>query len=292
VIEVVLPPGETAKTVETVARIWDGALEAGIDRRALVVGVGGGVVGDLTAFAASTLLRGLALGQVPTTLLSMVDSSVGGKTGFNRAAGKNLVGTFYQPSFVLCDVETLATLPEAERTAGLAEVVKSAWLEGEDAVAMLEADAELLAAGDRAATVRAVRMSVALKARIVAADETEAGDRMLLNLGHTLGHAIEAASGYRGRHGEAVALGIVAAMRVAASLGRIGADEAARAEDLLRRLGLPTDLTPHLDDRTFAYVGSDKKRRGGRIHFVLPGRPGACSIEPLELEALRRALRG
>ena len=174
-IEVRLTGDEVHKTIESVERIWDSALEAEVDRQAIMIGIGGGVIGDLTAFAASTLLRGVALGQLPTTLLAMVDSSVGGKTGFNRPQGKNLVGTFYQPKFVLCDVDTLSTLPDAERIAGLAEVVKSAWLDGERSVAQLEEDAEALLAGDADATIRAIRMSVQLKSRIVHEDERESG---------------------------------------------------------------------------------------------------------------------
>src|SRR5690606_13141961 len=195
---ITLAPGEENKTLAAVERIWDGALEAGVDRGALVLAVGGGVVGDLAGFAASTLLRGVRFAQVPTSLLAMVDSSVGGKTGFDRPQGKNLVGTFHQPRFVLCDVDTLSTLPDAELRAGLAEVVKSAWIDGEASVRALEQDAERLLARDGEALERAVRMSVALKADVVASDEHESGRRMVLNLGHTLGHAIEAARGYAG----------------------------------------------------------------------------------------------
>lgn len=290
-IEVRLPGDEAHKDIASVERIWDAALEAEIDRLAIVIGLGGGVVGDLAAFAASTLLRGVALGQVPTTLLAMVDSSVGGKTGFNRPRGKNLVGTFYQPKFVLCDVDTLSTLPRQERISGLAEVVKSAWLDSEASVAMLEADAEALMAGDTDATIRAVRMSIMLKSRIVHEDEQESGRRMLLNLGHTVGHALEAASDYRGlRHGEAVALGMIAAMRVADRLGKGRRDESMRLTRLLARLGLPTDLDRRLNGRVLGYIGSDKKRRGAGIHFVIPRFPGQTEIELIGLDELRSAL--
>ena len=290
-IEVRLPGDEAHKNVQSVEQIWDTALEAEVDRRAIVVGVGGGVIGDLTAFAASTLLRGVALGQIPTTLLSMVDSSVGGKTGFNRPRGKNLVGTFYQPKFVLCDVETLSTLPSAERIAGLAEVVKSAWLDSEASVAMLEEDAEALMAGDADATIRAVRMSIRLKSRIVHEDERESGRRMLLNLGHTVGHGLEAAKDYRGiRHGEGVALGMIAAMRVAARLGRGRPEETERLTALLGRLGLPTDLDEQLNSRAIEFIGADKKRRGDRIHFVIPRLPGETEVELLGLDEVRSAL--
>ena len=290
-IEVKLLGDEAHKTVASVEQVWDTALEAEVDRRAIVIGVGGGVIGDLTGFAASTLLRGVALGQIPTTLLAMVDSSVGGKTGFNRPCGKNLVGTFYQPKFVLCDVETLSTLPTEERIAGLAEVVKSAWLDCEESVAMLERDAEALMIGDADATIRAVRMSILLKSRIVHEDEHESGRRMLLNLGHTVGHGLEAASDYRGiRHGEGVALGMIAAMRVAARLGRSRHEETERLTRLLGRLGLPTDLDQQLNSRALGFIGSDKKRRGDRIHFVIPRLPGETVIELLGLDEVRDAL--
>lgn len=291
VVEIKIPQGEAQKSIRTVEGIWDAALEAGIDRRALVLGIGGGVLGDMTAFAASTLLRGVALGQIPTTLLSMVDSSVGGKTGVNSRHGKNLVGTFYQPKFVLCDVDTLATLPDAERRAGLAEVVKSAWLEGEAAVAALERDSQALAAGDCDATVRAVRMSVGLKARIVASDELETGDRMLLNLGHTVGHGLEAAGDYVAlRHGEAVSLGLIAALRVGTALGAASHEHEERMIALLRDLGLPTDLDPRLDERTFEYMRADKKKTGSKVKFVVPGVPGATRVETLSFEAIRAAV--
>lgn len=287
-----LPAGEEHKTIETVAQIWDAALRAGLDRRALLVAVGGGVVGDLTGFAAATLLRGVALGQVPTSLLAMVDSSVGGKTGFNRPAGKNLVGAFHQPQFVLCDVETLRTLPERERVAGRAEIVKAAWLEGERSVAALEEEADALRAGDPEAHVAAVTRSVALKARVVEDDEREAGQRRLLNLGHTLGHALEAAGRYRRWvHGEAVALGLVAAARIGVALGHMRREEAARLERLLQRLALPTDLDAALTDEVFGFLLQDKKREGERVNFVVPGAPGRTVVVPLSPAEIRRGVK-
>jgi shikimate kinase/3-dehydroquinate synthase len=288
----VLNAGEEHKNIGSIERIWDVALEASVDRDALVLGVGGGVVGDMAGFAASTILRGIALGQIPTTLLAMVDSAVGGKTGIDRVQGKNLIGSFHQPRFVLCDVETLSTLPLAERRAGLAEVVKSAWLDGEASVSALEQSADDLLAGDLAATSDAVRMSVQLKARIVTADEKETGVRALLNLGHTLGHAIEAASGYTAlRHGEAVALGMVAAFRVACGLGAASREQAERMERLLSRLGLPTDLDRHLDDRAMTFLGSDKKRKGGKVRFIVPAAPGQTDIVALGAEEIARLAR-
>ncbi len=288
-----LPPGESAKTLASVDTIWNAALDAGLDRRSLVIGLGGGVIGDLSGFAAATILRGIRVAHLPTTLLAMVDSSVGGKTGFDTRHGKNLIGAFLQPSFVLADVDMLATLPDAERRAGLAEVVKSAWIDGEASVARLEADAQLLAAGEVAATVRAIRMSVELKARIVTEDEHETGRRALLNLGHTLGHAIEASLGFHGmRHGEAVALGMVAAFRVAERLGRNDAAGGERMRRLLTALGLPTEIETYLNDNVFSFLGSDKKRTAATLGYVVPGPPGHVETVPLALSEVARLLRG
>ncbi len=281
-----LPAGEEHKGIASLEAIWNAALEVGIDRGATIVAVGVGVVGDVAGLAAATLLRGVRFGQVPTTLLAMVDSSVGGKTGIDRPQGKNLVGAFHQPSFVSCDIETLTTLPSAERIAGLAEVAKSAWLDGEGAVDELERDASALLAGDPEATVRAIRMAVTLKARIVGRDERESAQRMLLNLGHTIGHAIEAASGFAMRHGEAVALGLVAAFRVGRRIGTATEEDEARAIALLGALGLPTDVDRHLGEGTLAYVGADKKRAGAGVRFVLPGSPGHTRVELVPLSAL------
>jgi shikimate kinase/3-dehydroquinate synthase len=291
VVPVVLTPGEAHKTIAAVEAIWDAALDAGVDRRAGVLAVAGGVPGDLAGFAAATLLRGVRFAQVPTSLLAMVDSSVGGKTGFDRPQGKNLVGAFHQPEFVLVDVDTLATLPDEEMSAGLAEVLKAAWLESEEAVAGLERDAAALRAKEPAAVERAIRMAVQLKADVVAEDEREAGTRMVLNLGHTIGHAIEAASDFTIRHGEAVGLGLLAAFRIAAGLGDPDAPlHERRCERLLRAFGLPTDLDRHLDERTLAFVGADKKRAAGKVRFVVPGPPGRVERVPLTPERIRALL--
>jgi shikimate kinase/3-dehydroquinate synthase len=291
VVSVCLAPGEQHKTLESVTQIWDAALDAGIDRDGLVIAVGGGVVGDMAGFAASTLLRGIKFGQLPTTLLAMVDSAVGGKTGIDRRQGKNLVGTFHQPGFVLCDVESLTTLPLAERRAGLAEVVKSAWLDGEESVARLERDAQALVAGELEATIRAVRMSVALKARIVTEDEREAGVRASLNFGHTLGHAIEAAAGFSElRHGEAVALGMIAAFRLASRLQGRGEADLQRMTALLTALGLPVDVDRYLDARTLSFIAADKKKKQGKVGFVVPGAPGQAIVVPLDLSEIRDLL--
>jgi shikimate kinase / 3-dehydroquinate synthase len=292
VTTLVLPPGESAKTLASVETLWHGALDAGADRRTLLIGVGGGVIGDLTGFAAATLLRGVRVGHVPTTLLAMVDSSVGGKTGFDTRHGKNLVGAFHQPSFVLADVDTLSSLPLEERRAGLAEVVKSAWIEGEAAVAGLERAQEALCAGEPVATAEAIRMSVRMKARIVTEDERDSGKRAWLNLGHTLGHAIEASLGFGGmRHGEAVALGTVAAFRVAERMGRGDARVTSRVTALLASLGLPTKVEPYLTDHVFSFLASDKKRAGATLQYVLPGRPGDIGLVKLTVPELIGLLR-
>lgn len=281
-VRVTLPAGEANKTLASAEAIWSHAIEAGFGRNAMIVAVGGGVVGDLAGFAAATCLRGVDFGQVPTSLLAMVDSSVGGKTGINFAGAKNMVGAFHQPRFVLCDVETLETLPAGERIAGLGEVVKAAWIDGEEAVLALEADAEALRAGDPAATTRAIRRSVALKARVVRDDEREKGRRRVLNLGHTIGHGLEAAAGFGAlRHGEAVALGMLAAARLGA---RVEVEE--RLTALLGKLGLPTDLDVALTPEVFALAGHDKKRDGDAVRFLVPGMPGDVVEERIPLADL------
>lgn len=292
VVFVALPAGESAKQLSSVEAIWNAALEGEVDRGGMVVGVGGGVVGDLSGFAAATLLRGVALGHLPTTLLAMVDSAIGGKTGFDTRHGKNLIGAFHQPRFVLSDIDTLRSLPIEEVRAGLAEVVKSAWLDGESSVAELERDAQALIARDTAATVRAIRMAAGLKARVVTEDERESDRRQLLNFGHTVGHAIEASLGYEGmRHGEAVSLGMIAAFRLGIALGRVHRGQAERMERLLGLLGLPVNLNRYISDRTLSFMGSDKKRRARKINFVVPGDPGQVEVVPLELTEIVRVLK-
>lgn len=293
IAELELGAGESTKTLQSVESIWHAALDAGLDRSSLVLGVGGGVVGDLSGFAAATLLRGVRAAHVPTTLLAMVDSAIGGKTGFDVRQGKNLVGAFHQPRFVLSDVDVLATLPDAELRAGLAEVVKTAWIAGEPEVAQLETDAAQLLLREPSATERAIRMAVRVKAHVVTEDEREDGLRAVLNLGHTLAHAIEAASGYSGlRHGEAVALGCVAAFRVAAGVGGASARaEGRRMQALLEQLGLPVAFESHLTDRVLSFLGSDKKRKGKSLHYVVPGKPGDVRVVPLPVDEIVRLLR-
>lgn len=286
-----LTPGEPSKTLASVARIWDEALAADADRDALVLAFGGGVVGDLAGFAASTLLRGVRCMQIATTLLAMVDSSAGGKTGFDLPRGKNLVGSFFQPSRVLLDLEHLTTLPERERIAGTAEIAKIALVENPELLVELEAAASAVARGDREALRPIVRSAVATKIRVVRDDEREQGRRALLNLGHTVGHALETAGGYaRWLHGEAVAIGTALELRAAVRLGRTPRELADRAEALLTALGLPTVVSDDELRAAWPHVFSDKKRAGSAVRFPIVTAPGVAHVERLPLDTLRDAL--
>jgi shikimate kinase/3-dehydroquinate synthase len=289
-VRVTLPAGERHKTLAAVGTIWDAALGAGVDRDALVVAAGGGVVGDLAGFAASTLLRGVRVLQVPTSLLAMVDASVGGKTGFDHPTGKNLIGSFHQPSGVVVDLDHLTTLPPRERAAGLAEIVKIAFTSDAHLLAHVERDAERLRAGDLDALFPVVRAAIAAKARIVRDDEREAGPRALLNLGHTIGHALEAHGAYtKHLHGEAVAIGTVLELKLAAALDLTSADLSTRAAELLTRLGLPSSV-PHAElVAAWPFVAADKKRVGASVRFPVLRAAGDARLERVPLEALRRA---
>lgn len=267
----VLPPGEQEKTLARFGEVMAALAAMGASRDAAVLALGGGVVGDLAGFAAACWMRGVRFVQLPTTLLAMVDSSVGGKTAVDLPQGKNLVGAFHQPAAVLADTATLDTLPERELRAGLAEVVKYGALGDADFFAWLEAHADALVARDAGALAEAIATSCARKAGIVARDETEQGERMLLNLGHTFGHAIETEQGYGGLlHGEAVAVGMVLAARLSADLGRAPWVDAARLAALLERLGLPTALPPGLSpEALLARMRLDKKALSGELRLVL-----------------------
>ncbi len=286
-VVVTLPPGEPNKTLATVGTIWDAALGAGIDRDAVVLAGGGGVPCDMAAFAASTLLRGLRLVAAPTSLLGMVDASVGGKTGFDHAAGKNLIGSFWQPSQVVIDVDHLATLPTRERAAGLAEVVKIA----------LALDAGLLDTLDAARgawrtlppedLLPVIRRAVELKIRVVSDDERESSTRAILNLGHTIGHALEAATGFaRHLHGEAVAIGLVAELEAGVRRGVTPAALATRIRHLLAAIGLPTDAAPGELARARAFLHADKKRAGGRIRLPVVTEAGRVTMDSVGLAAI------
>jgi 3-dehydroquinate synthase len=267
---IVLPAGESAKTLDNTARVLDALAKLGASRDAAVIALGGGVVGDLAGFAAATWMRGVDFVQLPTTLLAMVDSSVGGKTGINIAAGKNLVGAFHQPRAVFIDTATLATLPKREYAAGLAEVVKYGAIGDAKFFAWLEANADALNARDGDALAEAIAFSCRYKAGVVARDEREQGERALLNFGHTFGHALEAERGYGDLlHGEAVAIGMVLAAALSGELGRAPAADADRLARLLTRFGLPVAL-PRVDaDALLARMRLDKKNVSGRLRLIL-----------------------
>ena len=265
----VVAPGETSKNVKTLERCWDWLAEGGARRDDVVVALGGGVVGDLAGFAAATYQRGVSLWQVPTSLLAQVDSSVGGKTAVNLAAGKNLVGAFYQADLVLADPKVLVTLPEAEYVSGLGEVVKHALLVSAEALASLEGQVERVIARDADVVGGLVKMSVRYKAGVVATDERESGRRAVLNLGHTLAHALEVVRGYGAlSHGQAVSLGLLVALAVSERCLGLDPDVRNRTERLLVRLGLPTRLSLPPVDSLLAAVAHDKKAKAGSIGFV------------------------
>jgi shikimate kinase/3-dehydroquinate synthase len=293
ITRVTLPPGESHKTLASVATIWDAALGAGLDRDAIVVAAGGGVVGDLAGFAAACLLRGVRFVQVPTTLLSMVDSSVGGKTGFDHAVGKNLIGAFHQPSAVVADLAYLRTLAPRERAAGLAEVVKIALATDAPLLERLELHAGALAGGATDALVPVVRAAIEAKIRVVRDDERETGPRALLNLGHTVGHAIEAHGGYaRWLHGEAVAIGTVVEMRATAALGWTPPGLVERATALFTALGLPTHVDRAELAASWPFVASDKKRSGDAVRLPIVTEAGRSHVARVELTTFRDAVLG
>lgn len=267
---VLVDDGEQAKSWEMLDRVIDALLEARLGRDALVVALGGGVVGDLAGFAAAIYQRGIPFIQVPTTLLAQVDSSVGGKTAINHPRGKNMVGAFHQPLAVVADVASLDTLPDRELRAGIAEVIKHGFILDLPFVAWLESNIEKLLARDRAALEHAVRRSCELKAQVVAADERESGLRAILNFGHTFGHAIEAGVGYgEWLHGEAVATGMVMAAELSVRAGCLRREEASRVTALVARAGLPV-RGPRLDaERYLELMQVDKKAARGKVRFVL-----------------------
>jgi 3-dehydroquinate synthase len=277
-----VPDGDASKSLRQAERLYHELLRAGADRHSVLVALGGGVIGDLTGFAAATYLRGIAFVQVPTTVLAMVDASVGGKTGVNLREGKNLVGAFHQPRLVAIDLETLRTLPVRERAAGLAEVVKKAVIWDGALFETLERDAESLLALEESALVPVLARAVEIKAEVVRRDEREADLRMLLNFGHTLAHAIEALTRYRGLlHGEAVAIGMVYAAERSEALGYAPLGTAARLEKLCRRLGLPTDPPAFARSAYLTALQVDKKKQDSRIHYVVLEGVGSARTVPL-----------
>lgn len=289
----VIDPGETSKSIDVAAEMWEAILEQGADRQSVVIAVGGGVVGDLAGFVAATYARGLTFFQVPTTLLAQVDSSVGGKTGINLPTAKNMVGAFWQPAGVLIDVQTLSTLPEREYRAGLAEVVKYGVILDETFFAYLEQHADELSRREEKVLQHVVQQSCRLKADVVEADERETtGLRSILNYGHTFCHAIEAATGYgQLLHGEAVAIGMACAACLAERLHRVDAQFVDRQQALLTALELSTEL-PEVDPGELIHLmRRDKKAVGGHLRFVLPTRIGHVElVDGIKADDVRAAL--
>lgn len=301
---VTLEAGEQVKSFGHLQALTEKLFQIGVDRKSLLIALGGGVIGDLAGFAAAITMRGIDFIQIPTTLLSQVDSSVGGKTGINSAHGKNLIGAFHQPRLVLADVDSLDTLPRRQLLAGYAEVAKYGLIGDADFFAWLEANAAALLAGDKDLRKQAILKSCASKAAIVAEDEREAGKRALLNLGHTFGHALETETGYGDAllHGEAVAIGMVMAFELSARLGLCSESDAARVRGHLAQVGLPVGLAglaaPSWSaERLIAHMGLDKKTEAGNLVFILARAVGdafiARDVDPRTLgSVLADALAG
>ena len=276
---VILPDGEEHKNMDVLMKVFDKALDARLDRQTTFVALGGGVIGDMTGFAAASYQRGVHFVQIPTTVMAMVDSSVGGKTGVNHPSGKNMIGAFYQPRCVLIDTETLSTLPDREYASGMAEVVKYGLIRDADFFEWLEKHVDALMRRDDALVVRAIERSCVNKAQVVALDEREGGVRATLNLGHTFGHAIETGIGYgEWLHGEAVSVGMVMAADMSERLGWIDESVARRTLDLLKKFDLPTDVPERMTVETFEkLMAVDKKAANGKLRLILlKGDLGGC----------------
>jgi 3-dehydroquinate synthase len=289
--EAVLPDGEEHKDWPTLNRVFDALLEHGCDRKTVLFALGGGVVGDMAGFAAACYMRGVPFVQVPTTLLAQVDSSVGGKTAINHPLGKNMIGAFYQPLRVVCDLDTLATLPARELSAGLAEVIKYGPVADTVFLDWIEANMDALLRREPAALAHAVRRSCEIKADVVRQDEREAGLRAILNFGHTFGHAIEAGLGYgEWLHGEAVGCGMVMALQLSRRLGLLDEAFVERVTQLIARAGLPT-VGPALGaDRYLELMRVDKKAEAGEIRFVVIDRPGSATVRGAPDDLVRQVI--
>jgi 3-dehydroquinate synthase len=292
VISIILPDGEAYKNAETLNLIYDALLQHRAERSTTLIALGGGVIGDLTGYAAATYLRGVPFIQVPTTLLSQVDSSVGGKTGINHPLGKNMIGAFYQPQLVLADIDTLKTLPPRELSAGLAEVIKYGLIRDAVFFDWLESNMHRLVALDTEALTYAIYRSCENKAEVVAADEREAGERALLNLGHTFGHAIENAMGYGvWLHGEAVAAGTMLAADLSRRMHWLKDDDVTRMRAIFKAANLPIDPPALGVDRYLDLMGLDKKVVDGKIRFILQQAIGKSVVtSDYDAEALRQTL--
>ena len=280
--------GEKVKDLETMRFIYERLVELEADRSSFLVGFGGGIVCDLTGFAASTYMRGISFGLVPTTLLAQVDAGVGGKNGVNFSGYKNMIGTFNQPEFVLCDPHFLKTLPSREISCGLAEIVKAAAIDDQDLFSFLEANVQPALQLDPQVMETLVYRSLSIKAGIVTRDEKEKGERRKLNFGHTLGHALEKVTGLS--HGEAISLGMVLAAELSVKKGCLAKSEADRLKALLQRFGLPVRLSFSVDKITAA-LRMDKKRQGETIHFVFLKGIGSCIVEEIDLGDLNGYFR-
>ncbi|WP_051258850.1 3-dehydroquinate synthase [Chitinibacter tainanensis] len=288
---IILPDGEQYKTWESLNQIMDALLTERAERKTTLIALGGGVIGDMTGFAAAIYQRGIPFIQIPTTLLAQVDSSVGGKTAINHPLGKNMIGAFYQPKLVLADLDTLSTLPDREFSAGMAEVIKYAFIDDPEFLLWLEANIQGVMARQDDLLAYAIERCCLNKARIVAADEKETGQRALLNLGHTFGHAIEAGLGYGAwLHGEAVAAGMVLAAHASQALGQLAAADVARVTNLLLAAGLPV-VAPDLGAARYkALMAQDKKVDAGKIKFILLRQLGEAYIGELPESVIDAAL--
>jgi len=277
---VILPDGEAYKSIESLQKIWDALIEGRFDRNTTLIALGGGVIGDITGFAAASYQRGVNFIQIPTTLLSQVDSSVGGKTGINHPGGKNMLGAFWQPQVVIADTDTLNTLPDRELSAGLAEVIKYGLIYDEAFLSWIEANIDALRAREPQALAYAIRRSCEIKAEVVSQDERETGLRAILNLGHTFGHAIENAQGYGNwLHGEAVGAGMCMAARLSELEGCLSAAEVERTRHIMQRAGLPTHAPANMSLEQFTHLmGIDKKVLDGKLRLILLNRVGEAAV--------------
>jgi 3-dehydroquinate synthase len=285
------PPGESSKNMEIVLHLCQQLIARGFDRKSLLIGVGGGVVGDVAGFAAAIFMRGIPYIQVPTTLLAQVDSAIGGKTGVDLPSGKNLLGAFHQPLLVVSDPEVLATLPVEARREGLAEIIKAALIADPELFSLLENEGTHLLETANEVLEIIIAKAAQVKCRVVSQDEHESGLRRILNFGHTLGHALEAASHYSLTHGQAVAAGMVVAIRFSQQWAGLGQDEADRALALIERLGLPTGIPGDINSESLlSALEKDKKIQPNICHFVLISKIGQAVIHPISVEDLQRSL--
>ena len=279
-IEVLLPDGEEYKSLASTEKIYEALLKAKLDRKSALIALGGGVIGDITGFAAATYMRGIDFIQIPTTLLAQVDSSVGGKTGVNHPLGKNMIGAFWQPRLVWVDTATLETLPRRELLSGLGEVIKYGVIWDEDFFAYLEANRDKILRLDKEALTHIIRRSCEIKSEVVSKDERESGLRAILNYGHTIGHAVETLTGYKKYlHGEAVAIGMHMEARLSQKLGLIEKNTVAKIKALIDSYELPSEMPAETQiNDLIEKMWIDKKTVGGKMHFVLPEKVGAVRI--------------